>query len=51
MPVLRPVDEGYFDLAPQRFSHTWSIARPAQAVWAELTSEQPLHWLRGLRLA
>jgi Polyketide cyclase / dehydrase and lipid transport len=51
VPVLKPVDERYFDLASQRFSHTWSIARPAQAVWAELTSEQPLHWLRGIRLA
>ena len=51
MPALKPVDESYFDSAPQRFSRTWSIARPAEAVWAELVNEQPLHWVRGLRLA
>jgi len=47
---LEPVDESYFDLAPQRFSHSWSIAMPADAVWAELVSERPLHWIRGLRI-
>ena len=47
---LEPVDEKYFERAPQRFAHTWSIAQPAEKVWAELVSEQPLHWLRGLRL-
>lgn len=50
MPSLAPVDETYFDRAPQRFAHTWSIAQPAEKVWAELVGEQPLHWLRGLRL-
>lgn len=50
MPELKPVDQHYFGLAPQRFSHTWSIAQPAEEVWAELTSEQPLHWCRGLRI-
>jgi hypothetical protein len=37
------VDEGYFDLAPRRFSRSWSIATAAAAVWAELVSEQLLH--------
>lgn len=50
MPRLEPVDETYFERAPQRFVHTWSIARPAESVWAELVGEHPLHWLRGLRL-
>ena len=50
MPSLEPVDETYFARVPQRFVHTWSIARPAEKVWAELVAEQPLHWLRGLRL-
>lgn len=50
MPSLEPVGETYFEHAPQRFVHTWSIAQPAEKVWAELVSEQPLHWLRGLRL-
>lgn len=50
MPSLESVDESYFDRASQRFFRTWSIAQPAEKVWAELTSEQPLHWVRGLRL-
>jgi Polyketide cyclase / dehydrase and lipid transport len=50
MPSLEPVDETYFERAPQRFVRTWSIAQPAEKVWAELTSEQPLHWVRGLHL-
>lgn len=50
MPSLKPVDETYFQRAPQRFVRTWSIAQPAERVWAELVSEHPLHWLRGLRL-
>lgn len=50
MASLEPVDESYFDRAPQRFSHTWSIARPAESVWAELVGERPLHWCRGLRI-
>jgi Polyketide cyclase / dehydrase and lipid transport len=50
VPALESVDERYFDLAPQRFSHSWLIAKPADAVWAELVSEQPLQWCRGLRI-
>ena len=50
MPSLEPVDESYFEHAPQRFSHTWSIAQPAENVWAELVGERPLHWCRGLRI-
>ena len=50
VPALKPVDESYFDLAPQRFSRSWSIARPADEVWAELVGEQPLYWCRGLRI-
>ncbi len=40
---LEPVDETYFDHAPVRFVHTWSISRPAESVWAELVSDDPLH--------
>jgi len=50
MPTLEPVDETYFERAPQRFVRTWSIAQPAEKVWAELTGDKPLHWERGLRL-
>ncbi len=51
MPSLAPIDQSYFDVAPQRFAHTWSIAQPAEAVWGELTGERPLHWCRGLSTA
>ena len=50
MATLDPVDESYFERAPQRFAHSWSMARPAEEVWGELVGEQPLHWLKGLRL-
>jgi hypothetical protein len=51
VPSLEPVDESYFDRAPQRLSHTWSIAQPAETVWAELVGGRPLHWCRGLAIA
>jgi hypothetical protein len=50
MPSLTPVDESFFESAPQVLAHTWEIAQPAQAVWAELTGPQPLHWVRGLNV-
>ena len=50
MPKLTAVDETYFDSAPKRYAHTWSIARPAEQVWSELTGDRPLHWCRGLDL-
>ena len=51
MPSLAPVDESYFARAPQLFVGTWSIAQPAERVWAELTGDRPLHWCRGLSIA
>ena len=48
MPSLDPVDESFFASAPSRYSHTWSIARPASEVWAKLTGDNPLHWCRSL---
>lgn len=50
MPSLQPVDESFFETAPQRFSHTWEINRPADGVWSELTGDQPLHWCNGLKI-
>lgn len=50
MAVLEPVDEAYFERAPQLFVHTWSIAQSVEKVWAELVGDHPLHWVRGLRL-
>ncbi|HET9074907.1 MAG TPA: hypothetical protein VFN48_10035 [Solirubrobacteraceae bacterium] len=50
MPLLKTVDETFFDRAPQRFSHTWEIKQPAGSVWAELVGDQPLRWCRGLNI-
>lgn len=50
VPTLQPADESFFDSAPNRFTHTWSIDRPAPSVWAELVGERPLHWCRGLEV-
>lgn len=50
MPALTPVDESFFDTAPQRFVHTWEINRPADSVWSELTGDQPLYWCTGLKI-
>jgi hypothetical protein len=46
--ALQPVDQGFFESAPTRYSHRWSIARPSSEVWAELVGDRPLHWCRGL---
>lgn len=51
MPKLKPVDESFLTTAPERYTATWSIAQPAEQVWAELTGERPLHWCRGLSAA
>ena len=48
VPSLEPVDESYFEQAPQRLSQTWSIPKPAEEVWGELAGDRPLHWCRGL---
>ncbi len=49
--VLEPVDESFFASAPERYSDTFAIARPAEAVWADLVSDTPLAWVRGLSLS
>jgi len=48
--VLEPVDEGFFASAPARYADTFAIARPAEQVWAELVSDKPLAWCRGVSL-
>ena len=50
MPSLQPVDDSFFDSAPARFSHHWSINRPTSEVWAELVGDRPLHWCHGLAM-
>lgn len=51
MPTLEPVDESFFASARERYSDTFAIARPAESVWADLVSDQPLAWCRGLSLS
>jgi hypothetical protein len=46
--ALQPVDQSFFESAPTRYSHRWSISRPPSEVWAELVGDRPLHWCRGL---
>jgi hypothetical protein len=43
---LRSGDEGFLSSAPQRMVETMVIARPAAAVWADLTSDSVLSWCR-----
>jgi hypothetical protein len=44
-----PVDESFFETAPVKMSASFEAARPAADVWADLTSERPLHWCRILQ--
>jgi hypothetical protein len=48
MARLVPVDESFFEEAPERYARTWSIPQPAARVWEELIGEHPLHWCRGV---
>lgn len=48
---LQPVDESFFTSAPERYSDTFAIARPAEHVWADLEADKPLAWIRGLSLS
>ena len=48
--LLKPVDESFFASAPELYSDTFAIARPAEKVWADLVSDKPLAWCRGLSL-
>lgn len=45
----QPVDEEFLDSAPMRLRAGFAIDRPAEQVWADLTSESPLHWCRILQ--
>jgi hypothetical protein len=44
----KPVDETFFDDAPERLVEIFNIDRPADQVWAELVGEHPLSWCRIL---
>ncbi len=45
---LKPSDENFLSSAPERMVDTMEIARPADAVWADLTSDETLSWCRLL---
>jgi Polyketide cyclase / dehydrase and lipid transport len=44
-----PVDETFFEEAPMRLRAGFEIARPAAAVWADLTADGTLEWCRILQ--
>ena len=46
--ACKPTDESFLATAPKRFEDSWEIPLPAAAVWADLTSDTPLHWCRAL---
>jgi hypothetical protein len=50
MPAVEPADEAFLSSAPTRYSETFHIARAAQQVWEELTSDKPLDWCRLLSI-
>lgn len=43
---LDPIDETFFVGAPARYVDVMDIPRPADRVWAELASDDPLDWCR-----
>jgi hypothetical protein len=45
----QPVEETFLDAAPLRLSESFEIPRPAAAVWADLTADNPLSWCGLLR--
>jgi hypothetical protein len=46
---LKPTDMSVFDTALGCYSDTFDIQLPAERVWAQLTSENPLAWCRLLQ--
>ncbi len=50
MASMTPVDDSFFDTAPQRFAHTWAIDQPADVVWSQLTGDSPLFWINGMSI-
>ncbi|MGE4425505.1 MAG: SRPBCC family protein [Solirubrobacteraceae bacterium] len=46
---LAPTDESFLRTASKRYEETFSIARPAADVWAELTRDNTLDWCRLMK--
>jgi hypothetical protein len=47
---LKALDEGFFTSAPSIHEARFSIPRPAEEVWRELSGDHPLHWSRLLSI-
>jgi len=47
--ATEPVEEDFFETAPQRLTGDFHIQRPAGEVWAELAADNPLAWCRILK--
>jgi len=45
----QPVGEAFFDAAPQKLREAFEIPLPAERVWGDLTSDEPLAWCRILQ--
>lgn len=45
---LAPCDADFVETAPFRYSYPIELSVPAERVWAELTSAEPLSWCRLL---
>lgn len=45
---LKPADESFLDSAPLRYVHVLELAATPERVWAGLTADRALYWVRGL---
>jgi hypothetical protein len=45
---LQPCDPSFFETAPQKHRYTLDLPVPAEQVWFDLTSDDPLGWCRLL---
>ena len=46
---LQPLEMSFFDTAPLLYRETFEIAKLAEEVWAELTSDNPFSWCRLIK--
>lgn len=46
--ATKPVDESFFETAPERLTGIFEISRSAAEVWEELIIDNPLSWCRVL---
>jgi hypothetical protein len=48
--AVEPADESFFDSAPFRYVYPMELAASPEKVWAGLTADRALYWVRGLRV-